>query len=529
MAGTPRTLWGPRACDIARTYGPAALVALTIAAWQLGHFGGLYAASDDSYIYLGYVKRALTPPRALFSYNPGEHSAGTTGVVYYYALIAAAAFVRPWTWFLPLSTTLMLAMWLVNAVLFVGCAGLLTRMVRQLTDGSAVWEMLGLALLVSSVKFMWGMFAGLENPLTAFLVVALAYELMIGVRLARIAALSGLLIGTRPDLAPTVALIPTFGAVRAVLRDAPAGQSTWQTLRAAWRAVALRAASATLGAAAVYGVLVLPCYVLTGHIFPSAVGTRIRIGALGDAKILWQGIAGFDISLLWRNTWSLANLGLLACLAAAARWQDVRVPLTAMAFVALQSCLRIVLRLFDLSAEDRYVSYLWPLYVLAIISLLYGLVSWSRATSTLLTRPAVSAAAGALLAVYAVLGPLREFDQRFSADVREMNQVVVGPARWMSEHLPPSSRVGMEPAGAIRVFTDFYLVDVIGLTTVQPAPPGPWSYSEFMRANRVDYVFDYPARVPEIADSARYEPVMSWRPEARRHSWGEIGVFRVRD
>ena len=45
----------------------------------------------------------------------------------------------------------------------------------------------------------------------------------------------------------------------------------------------------------------------------------------------------------------------------------MRVPLTAMAFVALQSCLRIVLRLIDLSAEDRYVSYLWPLYVLAII------------------------------------------------------------------------------------------------------------------------------------------------------------------
>lgn len=107
-----------------------------------------------------------------------------------------------------------------------------------------------------------------------------------------------------------------------------------------------------------------------------------------------------------------------------------------------------------------------------------------------------------------------------------MNQVVVAPALWMQEHLPPSSRVAMEPAGAIRVFTDFHLVDAVGLTTNNSLPYG--SYAKFMTDNRVDYAFDYPVRVAELADEARYERVMTWRPEPRRYSWGEIGLFRMR-
>ena len=239
-------------------------MALTIIGWQLAHFGGLYAASDDSYIYLGYVKRALEPPRALFSYNPGRALGGHDGVVYYYALIVAAAIVRLWTFFLPLSTTLTLAMWLLNALLFVGCAGLLARMVRQLTDGSAVvGNRSALALLLWSVKFMWGMFAGLENPLTAFLVMALAYAADArraagGHRRAQ----SGLLIGTRPDLAPTRGADARLRRrLRAVRATRAAGQSAWSTLRAAWRAIALARGRGHAGAAAVYGAMVLPCYV----------------------------------------------------------------------------------------------------------------------------------------------------------------------------------------------------------------------------------------------------------------------------
>src|SRR5262249_42979102 len=167
----------------ARVYGPAAAVALGVCGAQLLHFGGLYAASDDSYIYLGYVKRALVPPRELFSYNPGEHSAGTTGVLYYYALILTAAAVRAVTFALPMATTLTVALYLLNGVLFVGCAGLLARIVRRMVSDGAVWEVLAFLLLLCNVRFMWGMFAGLENPLSAFLALALVDGIAQGVSL----------------------------------------------------------------------------------------------------------------------------------------------------------------------------------------------------------------------------------------------------------------------------------------------------------------------------------------------------------
>ena len=40
-------------------------------------FGELGLSTDDAYIYTGYVKMAFTPGAGLFSYNVGEHSAGT--------------------------------------------------------------------------------------------------------------------------------------------------------------------------------------------------------------------------------------------------------------------------------------------------------------------------------------------------------------------------------------------------------------------------------------------------------------------
>jgi hypothetical protein len=96
----------------------------------------------------------------------------------------------------------------------------------------------------------------------------------------------------------------------------------------------------------------------------------------------------------------------------------------------------------------------------------------------------------------------------------------------MQDHLPPGSRVSIEPAGAIRVFTDFHLVDTVGLTTDHRFEGG--SFAEYMRTNSVDYAFDYPIRVRELTNAARYERLMSWRPDPIRHSLGEIGVYRLK-
>ncbi len=86
--------------------------------FQIVRWGWFYPASDDSYIYLGYVKMAITPPFELFSYNVGEHSAGTTGILYYYVLMVVCVLVRLVTFFLPLSLSLTLGMFVLNGILF---------------------------------------------------------------------------------------------------------------------------------------------------------------------------------------------------------------------------------------------------------------------------------------------------------------------------------------------------------------------------------------------------------------------------
>ena len=106
-----------------------------VAVWAVflwSRHGGLYAASDDSYIYLGYVRRAITQPRELFSYNPGEHSAGITGLLYYYVLVVFCALVRS------VATTsvevaLLLGMSLANAALLLLTAHVYLRCWRSLS------------------------------------------------------------------------------------------------------------------------------------------------------------------------------------------------------------------------------------------------------------------------------------------------------------------------------------------------------------------------------------------------------------
>src|SRR5436305_1534911 len=66
------------------------LVIFIACAIAIHHRTGILAFnSDDSYIYTGYVKMTFTPGAGLFSYNVGEHSAGTTGILFYYLLAAS--------------------------------------------------------------------------------------------------------------------------------------------------------------------------------------------------------------------------------------------------------------------------------------------------------------------------------------------------------------------------------------------------------------------------------------------------------
>jgi hypothetical protein len=132
--------------------------------------------------------------------------------------------------------------------------------------------------------------------------------------------------------------------------------------------------------------------------------------------------------------------------------------------------------------------------------------------------------------VYAAAAPsLLAFGARFDRHVHAMDQLVVAPSRWMQHNLPPGSRIAMEPAGALRVFTDHYLVDSVGLTTTHFAtfrglfPP-------FWVEHRVDFVFDYAGRVLDLGNGVLGEPLRTWGDPARLGlplAWGTLATYRM--
>jgi hypothetical protein len=120
------------------------------------------------------------------------------------------------------------------------------------------------------------------------------------------------------------------------------------------------------------------------------------------------------------------------------------------------------------------------------------------------------------------------------ADTQEMLQVHVRPSQWMKEHLPAHSIVEMEPAGAIRTYTDFVLVDRTGLTTPdaqnyrkQTGIRPEHDFRGFVLANHVQYVFDYSR--PDIFEASpdQYQVINNWEPTPRIYSLGKISLVRV--
>jgi hypothetical protein len=498
-----------------RELAPWIVLACVWAAFVWARHGGLYAASDDAYIYLGYVKRALTEPRELFSYNPGEHSAGITGMLYYYYLLFVCGFVRAIAASARIETDLLLGLFLANTALLLLAAHLYLRCWRRLTDGGSRSGALSLSLsfllFCAQPKWLWSVFAGLEGPLAASLVLLVLDRLLARAPAWQASVAASLLVATRPETMLVAWALPGL-AVRA--------ESSSLLFR--------RGVLAYASAGACLSALVLPCYVLTGRVFPSSLGTRVHLAALLEPS----GVTRYLQSLLARpeywlsEWWVLAGAGLLAGLGLGVRtgrWTVARLFGFLLSFLAL----RVIVGLAAFSLEDRYVSYLWPLYALGIAACASAALraASARAEQTRFV-PSRGVVALAALLVYAGAAaiPVRDFALRTSWHVAAMNAIVVEPSRWMRTRLPADARVCMEPAGAIRVFTDFYLVDAIGLTTTH-ARTHAGNFPDFLYDHRVGWVFDRPDHVGDLLLGRRAaRDVASF---GRGMPWGDIHLYEI--
>jgi hypothetical protein len=489
---------------------PAAAFVFFFLVDHVRRFGGLYLASDDSYIYLGYVKRTMEAPRELFSYNPGEHSAGTTGLLYYYALVVVSHVVRVVTFPWPLHFTLRLSSYVLSGSLTVIASLLYWGTWRRLDPESerapTFTFAIATALFFANARFIWGLFAGLENPLSATLVLALAHAFAHRVRSWWTGLLAALLAATRPDLGSVVWVVPF--ACAALADRAPRRRAFVES------AVVL-----------VAGVLVLvaPCRLITGRWFPSALDTRIRVDAVRDPTLVFSNIAdALRVTTLTKTDWQVgALLVLAAAVMVSARRRRAHPALFTSGAIVFVFFARAIFRVEQLNIEDRYVSYFWPLLALGA-----GVLAAPVLRRACARHPSSAVVTAGLVAVLAVVVPVREGLRRLARDVTEMNQIVVAASLFMQRELPRGARVAMEPAGAIRVFTDFYLVDGFGLTTTHLLRSSSWD--EMIEKTRVEYVFDYPFRLPQLEDPARFEAIEHWRPDPPVHVLAPIGLYRCK-
>jgi len=488
---------------------PAVALVVFFLADHVRRFGGLYLASDDSYIYLGYVKRTMETPRGLFSYNPGEHSAGTTGLLYYYALVVVSHVLRAVTFPWPLHFTLRLSSYVLAGTLTVIASLLYWATWRRLDPDSEraprFTFTIAMALFFANARFLWGLFAGLENPLSATLVLAVAHALAHRSRPLWTGLLGALLVATRPDLGSVVWVVPF--ACAALARGGVSRR------RAFVEAAVILVAGVVL--------LVAPCRLLTGRWFPSALDTRIRIDAVRDPALLLSNVGdALRVSTLTKTDWQVGALVVLAGAVVVSVWRRrVHPAIFTSGTIVFVFFARAIFRVEQLNIEDRYVSYFWPLLVLGGGALVAPALRRAFAQRSWIAFPTA-----ALVAVLVVVSPVREGFRRLTRDVTEMNQIVVAASVFMQEKLPRGARVAMEPAGAIRVFTDFYLVDGFGLTTTHLSRSSSWD--EMIETARVEYVFDYPFRLPQLEDPSRFEAIQYWRPDPPVHVLAPIGLFR---
>jgi hypothetical protein len=489
---------------------------------HLYRFGFFYMASDDSYIYLGYVRNWVEHGE-LLTYNPGEHSAGTTGLLYYYLLSAVASVLRFVYWPNP-GIGLTLVAYLTNALLFISLGLLTARIWYYISEArerllSHAGIIVVLAATVSLPSFLWGWFGGLENPLSGTVLLLIIERVLAKAQGWKIALACALLGGCRPELLPVGLLVVFLWAAIQVIEQ---------------RSLRMPGPQLIASVAAFVGMtllIYLPCWFATGSITPSALGTRVAIPALTEPNLLWQNLivaarSGYFIRP-WVASVPLLFVGLLTVRRTYANW----VLISATSILAIYFLMRGALGITDFNVQDRYVSFLWPLYVLIAGHVLQQiLIRFGLDAPTIRYRRFAFAATALLMSGFVCVG-FTEANNELSADVIEMNQVSVLPSKWMAEHLPKSARVIMEPAGAIRVFTDFYLIDAVGLTTRHVpdylASTTQPSYVQFLQKTMATHIFDYPGKVPLLSNRSLFHPLGFWTPTPRRFSLGIIGVYAI--
>ena len=448
---------------------------------------------DDSWIHMQFA-RNLAEGRG-FAYNPGVPVSGSTAPLW--TLLLGGTFTvfgaHP-----VLAKALGLALTLGTAWLAGRLAGIWT--------GHRGLGLLASALTALAGPMVWGALSGMEVSLAALLVTG---SLVLRAQDREGAAAVALGLGTlaRPE---AILLLPLFWL---------SGPLTWRrALRwggpvaacvAPWVAFNLATIGSPLpgtAAAKIEGGLL---GALSGVREPLATALLRRPGQYASEWVRW----------LWRVDALLPLLVLPGLGWLARRWgRPALVPACVLLAHPLAMALLAPYRDPGFQ-EGRYSIHLLPLALVVAVTPLAGNRIAARAeahgelpplpggwlTSSWLGR------AGALALVIGVLAALPGAASRYAWAVQNIEAMQVHLARWVTDHTPPTARLGLNDVGAIAYFSRREIVDVMGLVTPAVLPyrrEGEAGVLRYLERACPDYLIVFPAWFPTLsAMTDRFRPV----------------------
>ena len=447
---------------------------------------------DDSWIHMQFA-RNLAEGRG-FAYNPGVPVSGSTAPLW--TLLLGAAFTV-------LGTHPVLAKAL-GLALTLGTAWLAGRL-AGLWTGHRGLGLLASVLTALAGPMVWGALSGMEVSLAALLVTA---SLLLRAQEREGAAAVALGLGTlaRPE---AIVLLPLFWL---------SGPLTWRrALRwvgpvaacaAPWVAFNLATIGSSLpgtAAAKIEGGLL---GALSGVREPLATTLLRRPGQYASEWVRW----------LWRVDALLPLLVLPGLGWLARRWgRAALVPACVLLAHPLAMALLAPYRGPGFQ-EGRYSIHLLPLALVLAVAPLSGhrtaapaepgpelpplpggwLTSWGRRV-------------GALALLVGMLAALPGAASRYAWAIQNIEAMQVHLARWVTDHTPPTARLGLNDVGAIAYFSRREIVDVMGLVTPAVLPyrrEGETGVLRYLERACPDYLIVFPAWFPTLsAMTDRFRPV----------------------
>lgn len=479
---------------------PLAALGIGVAAfvWKTRQIAGSIGAGafplDDSWIHMQFA-RNLAEGRG-FAYNPGVPVSGSTAPLW--TLLLGGTFTvfgaHP-----ALAKALGLALTLGTAWLAGRLAGLWT--------GDRGVGLLASALTALAGPMVWGALSGMEVSLAAFLVTA-----SVLLRAQDCEGAAGVALGLAALARPEATLLlPLFWL---------SGPLTWRR-GIKW----LGPVAACLAPWVAFNLATI------GSPLPGAAAAKIEGGLLGALAGLREPIAtallrrpGQYVAEWARWLWRVdAPLPLLVL---PGLWWLARRPGRA-ALVPACVLLAHPLAMALLAPyrgpgfqEGRYSIHLLPLALVVAVAPL-GLRTATnggeagrgqgprRRAGWLTPGRARQAATLALLA--SVMAALPGAASRYAWAVQNIESMQVSIARWVTDHTPPTARLGLNDVGAITYFSRREIVDVMGLVTPAILPfrrEGETGVLRFLEQACPDYLIVFPAWFPTLsAMSDRFRPV----------------------